>query len=91
MKKLIILLVVLIPVYQKTNAQVIEVTQEKMIYKEINGQNLAVHIFYAPGVMKKSMQVAYTGPITMIVCTLEMVSKDRHRLEVLKNTPLLME
>ena len=54
MKKLITLLAIIIFNQSITNAQEIEVTQEKMIYKEINGQNLAVHVFYAPEIMKKS-------------------------------------
>jgi acetyl esterase/lipase len=58
MKKLIILLVALIPAYTESNAQAIEVTQEKMIYKAINDKNLAVHVFYAPEIMKKSKNPA---------------------------------
>ena len=54
MKKLILLLGIIIIAQLVTNAQEIEVSQEKMIYKEVNGQNLAVHVFYAPDVMKKS-------------------------------------
>jgi acetyl esterase/lipase len=54
MKKLMLLLIIIISTQSITNAQEIEVTQEKMIYKEINGQNLAVHVFYAPEIMKKS-------------------------------------
>jgi acetyl esterase/lipase len=54
MKKFSILFVLIIFAPATNFAQEIEVTQEKMIYKEINGQNLAVHVFYAPEIMKKS-------------------------------------
>ena len=53
MKKLIILFVSIILACAESNGQAAGVIQEKKIYKEINGQDLAVDVFYAPEKIKK--------------------------------------
>lgn len=54
MKKLIILFVALILAYPESNGQAVGITHEKKIFKEINGQDLAVDVFYASQIIKES-------------------------------------
>jgi len=54
MKKLIVLLSVFLLIKPDANTQEIQVIQEEMVYKEINGQNLVAHVFHSPEIMKKS-------------------------------------
>ncbi len=54
MKKLILLFVVLILNCSESNGRTFEVIQEKKIYKEINGQNLAADVFYVPEIIQES-------------------------------------
>lgn len=54
MKKLIILFVALILAYPESSGQSVGIIQEKKLYKEINGQDLAADVFYAPEVIEAS-------------------------------------
>jgi len=51
---LLVLFVALILTYPESNGQAVGITHEKKIFKEINGQDLAVDVFYASQIIKES-------------------------------------